>query len=350
MFKNMKSKMGMLLAGMMIVSGAASFAEASQAQMAVRPVLISAPIEETAAEVKYNSNVKFDVKKSGDFFLVVLPAVEGQKGTWTYEIGDEELVQALGANKVSARRAFAFKVQDTGVTTVTFTQNDGPQDIAAKTLDLVVYKNNTGLYVEENQIVSAISSNIFYDGQEIGSGVSMEVIDGITMLPLESVLQAMGYDVTLNEDGTKAEIRKGAQWTSVEVGKNSYFINRMAPWALSSAPVIADGQVYVPVEFLVEIMGKNVQVDDGNLMIQDQAPTIHSGYVTDISYDETGAMTITISDEKKAKGFENSKIIHTSAAYTLFNTEVKIGDHISVASPMIMTMSLPPQTSAYIVY
>jgi hypothetical protein len=77
---------------------------------------------------------------------------------------------------------------------------------------------------------------------------------------------------------------------------------------------------------------------------------IHSGYVKDIAYDETGTKTITIVPDLASNEMYEQTVIHTSSAYTYYNKEAVVGEFVNVICPPIMTMSIPAQTSGYIVY
>ena len=61
-------------------------------------------------------------------------------------------------------------------------------------------------------------------------------------------------------------------------------------------------------------------------------------------------MTITIATTQGSADIMEQTVIHTSAAYTYYNKEVKKDEYIKVVSSMIMTMSIPGQTSGYVVY
>jgi hypothetical protein len=82
--------------------------------------------------------------------------------------------------------------------------------------------------------------------------------DGVSLVPFRKVAEGLGYTVKWNQDTYAAELTKGAQWTSVSVGKDSYFFAKMAPVALGAAPVILNDSLYVPVKFLSDILKANV--------------------------------------------------------------------------------------------
>ncbi len=82
---------------------------------------------------------------------------------------------------------------------------------------------------------------------------------GMLMVSLRDVANQLNYEVNWNQRTKTADIKKGAQWTSVTLGKDSYFFAKMAPKALGSAPVLQHNKVYVPVTFVSQILRIPVQ-------------------------------------------------------------------------------------------
>jgi len=82
---------------------------------------------------------------------------------------------------------------------------------------------------------------------------------GTEMVALRDVALQLGYELKWNPSAKTAEVRKGAQWTSVTVGKNAYFFAKTAPRALSAAPVLQQNKLYVPLQFVSEILKAEVE-------------------------------------------------------------------------------------------
>lgn len=198
--------------------------------------------------------------------------------------------------------------------------------------------------------ISAVTISTLVD-DEIEVLVNKAVLEeGVLMLPLAESLRNLGYEVKWNSETSSVDITKGAQWTSVKGGVNAYTKNRMAPMTLSVAPTYINGVTYVPAEFFSKILDLSFTVDSGNITLGEDLMAIHEGFVKDISYDETGGMTITLTAVKGSEEIMDWTIIYTSKAFTYYQKEVKAGEWISAVSPAMMTMSLPGQTSAYIIY
>lgn len=175
-------------------------------------------------------------------------------------------------------------------------------------------------------------------------------IEYTTYVPLKEVAEAMGYTITWNEETRSVAIQKGAQWTSVTIGENAYFRNRMAPWALSGAPIIQGGHTYVPVEFFHNILGKGLSVEAGTITFSDAEMAVHSGYVKDVQMGDKGVISITIGKYEDSEEMMDLTVIHTTTDTTVYQTSVEPGTFINVICPPIMTMSIPGQTSGLVVY
>lgn len=85
--------------------------------------------------------------------------------------------------------------------------------------------------------------------------------DGTNLVPLRAVSEKLGFKVIWNKDNGTAEVSKGAKWTQVTPGVDSYTYNRMAPFPLGAAPQLIDNTVYVPASFFSEILDLGVQLD-----------------------------------------------------------------------------------------
>jgi predicted secreted protein len=354
----MKKMISILLTGIMVFSCGVVFAD-KEANI-IKPQCVINNLEK--------SSTKFNVSISGDEFKIDLKENPSTGYIWSYAIDDEEHVTFMDEKEIrpeieipgaGGNREFAFEINGDGVSTITFTLRQSWENEPLETLRVLVHKNGEEVFVQEDEIVNIIDGNneeiyknikMTYNDKEIETELAPVKVDGVMMMPLSVVAKNMGYNVIWNGQTKAVEISKGSQWTSVTVGKNEYFRNKIAPQKLSSAPKIVENRMYVPVEFVVEVLGKGIRVEEGNLRFYDGEMAIHSGYVTHISYDETGAMTITISQVKDSTDPMDTVVIHTSYAYTYYNKTVEKGALIRVISPMMMTKSLPPQTSGHIVY
>ena len=181
------------------------------------------------------------------------------------------------------------------------------------------------------------------------NSLELNIKNNITMIPLRSTLEDMGYTVKWNDENRTVEINKGAQYTMISIDKNSYFKNKMAPISLSCAPIIVNDKTLLPIEFFTEILNKGINIENGEISVTDEEMAIHSGYVKEITINEKGNKTITISSKIDTNELMDQIIIHTDEN-TIFNKNVIKGGFINVISPPIMTMSFPAQTYGTVIY
>lgn len=90
---------------------------------------------------------------------------------------------------------------------------------------------------------------------------------GNTMIPLRLVAERIGFEITWNPDTMTAELKKGANWTTVTIGKDAYFFARMAPAPLGAAPVLVESSTYVPLKFVTDILKAEVKEESGSIAI-----------------------------------------------------------------------------------
>jgi hypothetical protein len=204
--------------------------------------------------------------------------------------------------------------------------------------------------VKHNSIGTLIEKNVYINDKPLDLDVLPHSVDGVMMVPLAETLRALGYEVTWDNDTHSVDILKGAQWTSITIGKNAYFKNRMAPRELSHAPIIIDGRTLVPVEFFNEILNLGMGIKNGDLYLNEESLGKQVGYIQEVNYKANDQISITISSKKESTDIMDQTIIHASVDTTYFNNSLEVGTHIEVITLPIMTMSIPGQTSALVIY
>ncbi|MBN2898484.1 MAG: protease inhibitor I42 family protein [Clostridia bacterium] len=293
----------------------------------------------------------FEVRIEGDVFTLTLDENPSTGYEWVYEIGDETHVSFVKSGFDSAetgligaggQRTLTFKVLGEGVSTIHLDYKRSWEETSAEAVDVLVYQQGQKLIVEEDQEVHIVENQAF-EGK-------CAMIDGKAMAPLREVLETLGYTVKWQASTQSVEINKGAQWTSITIGKNAYFKNKMAPQELSSAPVIREEMTYVPIEFFADTLGLSVVYTDGLLKIQEGLTASVEGFIQSMEMKDGEIATLVIGENMEADGMEGTTIVHISSEMTLMNTTLEIGKKVRVMTAPVMTMSLPPQTAGYIIY
>ncbi|MGB3366122.1 MAG: copper amine oxidase N-terminal domain-containing protein [Acidaminobacteraceae bacterium] len=204
-----------------------------------------------------------------------------------------------------------------------------------------------------NEYANAISENleITYEDNKIEFDVKPVIKDGKVMIPLSAVLKAMDYKYEWKKETLSVDIMKGVNFTTIYIGKNDYFKNKMAARPLSTSPIIIEGRTLVAVEFFSEILGLSISVKENLISFSEGGMAFHYGYITEISKDEDGNSTITLTKVKDSTEMMDKIIIHTRKGETIFNnSNIVVGEFVNVISPMFMTMSIPAQTSGVVIY
>lgn len=204
--------------------------------------------------------------------------------------------------------------------------------------------------VKHNTMGTIIEKYVYVNEEKVELDVNPHSINGTMMIPLAETLRALDYEVTWNNETRVVEIKKGPQWTSITIGENAYFKNRMAPRELSHAPIIVDGRTLVPAEFFNEVLDLGMEIKDTHLYLSTNQLAKHSGYIQSIEYKANDQISITISSKKESDSMMDQTIIHASVDTTYFNNNLEVGNLIEILSPPIMTMSIPGQTSAIVIY
>ncbi len=89
--------------------------------------------------------------------------------------------------------------------------------------------------------------------------------EGNLMLPLRKIAETLGYTVEWNGE-MRAVILNGGLY-SLQIGENAYNKGKMMPLELSAAPEITNDLTYVPVDYFMEILETeiNVNLDESSL-------------------------------------------------------------------------------------
>ncbi len=176
----------------------------------------------------------------------------------------------------------------------------------------------------------------------VADGVSVETLNGVSMIPLRAVAEKFGYTVTWKEDDQSITLTKGAVYIRIAIGEDAYALSRRAAQPLGSAPVLKDDCItYVPLNFVTEILGGYYsENEDGTYKIVD--PSIVS--VSSVSEDGSltvfdsclGEVVVHIADDTVIEA--NGKAASAS--------DIKPDMVLGVEYAPAMTASIPPQTTA----
>lgn len=78
--------------------------------------------------------------------------------------------------------------------------------------------------------------------------------DGVTMVPIRAISEALGYDVTWDNEKRSVTVGKDI---SLQIGDNNYNASEGNVVKLESTPIINDNNTYVPLNFFKEVVNVN---------------------------------------------------------------------------------------------
>jgi len=334
-------------------------------------MMMTGVFADTAVPTLY-SELPFGLTQEGDVFTIILDENPTTGYTWSYVVSKEDHVKFISDEYITesnlmgaaGKHHYTFEVLADGVSTIEFTHNRSfEENSTIDTIDVLVYKNGEKVFVEENGIVTInepvliaepvlisepVQTGVVVAEKMLKMDTAIQTIDGVTMVPVAETLRALGYDVKWVSETQSIEISKGAQWTSITLGKNAYFKNRMAARPLSAAPVIYNDRAMVPAEFFNVILDLGIQVEDGQIEFNEYDMSAYSGYIKEIKVNDKGVASLFLTYEEGAEMVD--VVIHTSSDRTFVQGSIKVGDYINALTSMATTMSIPPQTAGYIIY
>lgn len=203
-------------------------------------------------------------------------------------------------------------------------------------------------------VISAVMDyGVLVNGKEVAGTGYMNADAKQVMIPLRSVSEALGLELSWNQQDRSAELTKPGSpiWTLVQTGKDQYAVNKMYK-SLGAAPVNVKGTLYVPANFFSEVLHVNVSADGTKVSISSEEEVKKetvTGKITEIINNEdrqavhingtgTEGILLNVDENTVIRGEEGKDIEFKDLAK---------GMEIEAVHSLAMTMSLPPQTYAY---
>jgi len=191
------------------------------------------------------------------FFTMEMEGREGwmlnKGGNLAFQIGeDTEVVLANGDDfkdgHIEGRRMIviygpstrSYPAQTTAIKVIVLYEDavTGPEPIPEWMLD--------------GSVIDATGWPILVDGEQIEAPAAFQTEDGIVMVPVRAVADALGYEVKWDHE-TKSVMLGVA--IHLWIGNTEVHFGRMAPIVIPTAPQIVDGSTYVPLDFFKSVLG-----------------------------------------------------------------------------------------------
>ena len=171
-------------------------------------------------------------------------------------------------------------------------------------------------------------------------GVHVEDVNGVVMMPLRSVAEALGYTVTWVAESRSVELIRGAHFITMSIDQDAYAFSRRAPQSLGAAPTLVGDSTFVPMSFVNEIIGGWYATnEDGTYKIVQPAVAT----ITEIGEDGSilvedaavGEVVLFVGEETAITRGLDRRIYGVD--------DLKAGMAVEIEYSDVMTASLPPQ-------
>ncbi len=126
------------------------------------------------------------------------------------------------------------------------------------------------IVVLDNQVGDVSTFDIVVNNQKINCSPAYTNDNGIVMVPISKIVQALGYTVKWNGKTKSVTIGKGIACT---IGEDNYIYYKTAPIKLGTAPELIKGRTYVPLHYFSDVLNMNANIIDGQIVIEDEKLT-----------------------------------------------------------------------------
>ena len=170
--------------------------------------------------------------------------------------------------------------------------------------------------------------------------------NGTKMIPLRAICEALGFEVTWNDEARRIELIKMPSYITLTPDQDGYTFAKTAPIQLGKAPILKENRTYVPINFIDEILQGSYD-EEGGLNIlwgvntSGLESTVYVKEVTDEGFlvedFYRGDIRIAISDET---------VIIDAEGNAVKKEDVDTSKELIIEYSEAMTMSLPPLANA----
>ncbi|GAA0136367.1 hypothetical protein YSY43_32080 [Paenibacillus sp. YSY-4.3] len=183
-----------------------------------------------------------------------------------------------------------------------------------------------------------------------------------TMLPLRAVAEQLGYTVKWSQADRSAIISKDDMSAAVITETKEYKVNGTTA-SLPAAPELTQGQLHVPTAFVENALRASVAISSGSVSITTQMQEAQQPEqpVQQQTAQTTGVITAIHNDDKYAsvhiQGVWPDGLVLKVSEDTVYQrpdgtklewSDLRIGMTVEAEHSLAMTLSLPPQTGAYV--
>ncbi|MDO4563229.1 MAG: cyclophilin-like fold protein [Clostridia bacterium] len=141
-----------------------------------------------------------------------------------------------------------------------------------------------------------------------GRGTTPIIQNERALVPIRAVIEAMGGSVVWDEAAQTAELAVGENNIRLIIGSNTAYLNDM-PHTLDTAPTVANGRTILPIRFVAEGFGFQVNWDDTSQTITIVRNLVQEGVSSGFSEENNDmmlAVTLTVNSQSfSARLYDN---------------------------------------------
>ena len=212
----------------------------------------------------------------------------------------------------------------------------------ALTASLAMAQDDEIMLISENGESSIYVNDVLLDKTTKNVGEN-------EFLPLRAVCEALGFEVQWIEESRTIEIVKLPVYITCSPDRDGYTFAKTAPMLLGSAPTLIDDLTYVPQNFVDEIVGCSLIVEDGayhiyTAMVEPEVETVEvTGEIVELIYDENENLVQIVTGD--AEDPMNQLVFNLSEELISLAKEMnlEVGMTISGTAKAMLTASIPPQ-------
>ena len=149
-----------------------------------------------------------------------------------------------------------------GVSTKSIPAQTNPSKIIVLDEDEPVIDEDTNEDISKEDVAEM---DVIVNGKKLEGVKPFKNDDGIIMVPVRAVSEALEYNVGWNPESQKVTV---GELLSFEIGKDNYTMDDTTGIQLNAAPVLKDGLTYVPLSFLTEFLNASeAQISNSQVVI-----------------------------------------------------------------------------------
>ena len=168
-------------------------------------------------------------------------------------------------------------------------------------------------------------------------------------LPLRAICEALGFTVEWIDESRTIEIVNLPMYITCSPDYDGYTFAKTAPMLLGSAPTLIDDVTYVPQNFVDEIIGYTLVVEEGAYHIaspvaEEEAETVEiSAVIVDFIYDENNNLVQIVTGDSE---YPHNQVVYNLSENLIESVKdlnLEVGMTINGTALALQTMSIPPQ-------